>query len=248
MKKIENLTQEQESMFPVYVERFIKQGLDTTTNKSKAEAAVALAYEKAGLKPPSKYIWFGSPLGQALGYAIFANVLNDSSSLKSAWDSVRGSVRDSVWDSVRDSVREGVWDWYKDVYEGSHFSHKPAFYAYLNEQLGVDTSMFDGLKAISEECGWVYFGRNIALMSPKPSECYTIVNSRGNHVLHCETGPAIRYQDGFEIWAYEGVRLSNPRYHIPVKDWKPEWILDETNADVRSALLTVLRTCERNPN
>ena len=107
MSKIEKLTKEQENLFPVYRDRWVKIGLSTeAADRKKAESAIIDMYRYGGLKPPKKIIWCGSPLSQGLTRAIILN----KKTMASVRDSVRDSVGDSVRDSVRDSVGASVWD------------------------------------------------------------------------------------------------------------------------------------------
>ncbi len=65
--KIEKLT----AKFPEYVQRWTAIGLSTEPAcRDKAEAAIRDAYAVAGLKPPRKIVWCGSPLSQGLTRAI----------------------------------------------------------------------------------------------------------------------------------------------------------------------------------
>lgn len=75
--KISNLTEEQISSFPTYVDKFTKIGLDTSPfNKEKALEAVKLAYQCANLTPPKEYLFFKSPL---IGSALAKKLINSNS-------------------------------------------------------------------------------------------------------------------------------------------------------------------------
>src|SRR6266851_7129662 len=123
MSKIETLTPEQIARFPEFIERWTRIGLCTDpADRSRAEAAIVETYRCAGIAPPKKIVWCGSPLTQGMKRAIILDKKLIASVRASVWDSVRASVWDSVgasvWDSVRasvgasvgDSVRASVWD------------------------------------------------------------------------------------------------------------------------------------------
>ncbi|OUL34809.1 hypothetical protein BV372_13250 [Nostoc sp. T09] len=58
---IKKLTPEQEVLMPIIRDEWLKIALDTSpTDKQKAEAAICLAYECVGIKPPQKIMWFDS--------------------------------------------------------------------------------------------------------------------------------------------------------------------------------------------
>ena len=115
MSRIEKLTKEQESRLVEFRDKWIEIGLCTdAASRSEAERGVNMAYAIAGLKPPQKIVWCGSPLSQGLTRAIILNMkpinqIGDSVGY-SVWQSVRDSVSYSVWQSVRDSVRDSVSD------------------------------------------------------------------------------------------------------------------------------------------
>ncbi len=108
--KIERLTPEQEAQIPIYRDKWIAIGLSTEpAERDRAESAINMAYEAAGLECPKKIVWCGSPLSQGLTRAIIIDK-NLLKTLKApVWDSVEDSVEASVRDSVGASVGASVW-------------------------------------------------------------------------------------------------------------------------------------------
>jgi hypothetical protein len=127
---INELTEEQKALLPVYRDKWMKIGLSTgPADRTKAEDAIRRAYKIAALDEPKQIIWSTSPLVgwivvcilkndkmmkklfkeyQKLGDSVWASVGN--SVWASVGDSVGDSVEDSVEDSVGDSVGDSVWD------------------------------------------------------------------------------------------------------------------------------------------
>src|SRR3990167_9655693 len=112
---ITELTTEQKSRFPEFVERWTKIGLSTEpADIANAEKGIQLIYQQANLKDP-KIVWRSSPLVSVLTCAL---IVDTKSVRTSVWASVWASVGDSVWasvrasvgDSVRTSVGDSVWD------------------------------------------------------------------------------------------------------------------------------------------
>lgn len=54
--------------------------------------------------------------------------------------------------------------------------------------------------ATAKECGCWWCFKNIAVVTPKPSE----INLDENNLLHAEDKPAVNYE-GFQIYAHHGI-------------------------------------------
>ncbi len=127
--KVRELSAAQQDRLTEFRDRWRAIGLSTEpANRPLAEQSIITAYRGAGLDPPRKIVWCGSPLSQGLTRAIILNetrmanvraILQNgvwASTRKNVVDnvgesvgeSVRGIVRASALDSVRNSVRKGV--------------------------------------------------------------------------------------------------------------------------------------------
>ena len=240
MSRIEKLTFEQENLIPFYRDKWVRIGLSTDpADRKQAEYGIIESYRSAGLKPPKKIVWCGSPLSQGLTRAIILNDKLKASVGASVWasvgasvwasvgasvgDSVRASVwdsvGDSVWDSVRDSMGASVWDSVWDsvgdsvvasIY-GQHDASWLAFYEYFNRavKLKHQTQKLTGLWLLSKSAGWALPHEHICWVS----ERHHILNRDENGRLHSLSGPAAMYPDGWSIYAVHGVRL-------------PSWIIE----------------------
>ena len=94
---IESLTAEQTARFGEFIEKWTRIGLCTDpADRPRAEAGVCKAYEIAGLAPPERIVWCGSPMSMGLTRAIVFGLKEPS---------VGASVGESVWASVGASVR-----------------------------------------------------------------------------------------------------------------------------------------------
>jgi hypothetical protein len=158
----------------------------------------------------------------------------------SVWDSVRASVGDSVWDSVEAPARDRACVGARlsesaeaSVY-GSHDAAWLAFYRYFYEVLGLtdQTGRLSGLWELAQSAGWALPHQNICWVS----ERHHILSRDDRGRLHCDTGPACAYPDGWAIYAVHGVRV--PRYVIEAPA-----LIDvvrigaETNAEVRRVMI-----------
>jgi uncharacterized protein DUF6745 len=207
----------------------------------------------ANLRPSvSHSIW--QSVGARVGDKIWATVRNSVwvGVADSAGAIVRDQVEDSVWDSVRASVGDSVWDSVEatakdrvcvgarlresveaSVY-GSHDASWLAFYRYFHEVLGLtdQTGRLSGLWELAQSAGWALPHQNICWVS----ERHHILSRDDRGRLHCNTGPACGYPDGWTIYAVHGVRV--PRYVIeePAKIDVAR-IGAETNAEIRRVMI-----------
>ena len=148
----------------------------------------------------------------------------------SVWASVRASIRDSVRASVRDNVgarvgarvRASVWDSVGASVYGQHDANWLGFYDYFAEELGLteQTQRLDGLWEFARSAGWALPFRDICFISERHTTLLRDEQGR----LHNESGPAIAYPDGWEIFSFHGVR-------VPA-----QWITDKPSLTAAMAL------------
>ena len=194
MKKIESLTPEQQSRLSEFAEIWTKIGLCTDpADRPRAEAAINQAYHSAGLKPPQKIVWCGSPLTAGMTRAIILdeNLLKDLGA--SVWDSVGASVGASVGDSVGASAY------------GQHDASWLGFYEFFRIVCGLtdQTEKLTGLIEQAKSAGWFLPHANICWVS----ERHNILARDERGSLHSVSGPACAYPDGWSIYAVHGVRV-----------------------------------------
>jgi hypothetical protein len=266
---ITTLTDEQKALMPVYRDRWLDIGLAAGDyDKRASEAAIRKVYTCAGLEPPSVIIHTDSPLHNGVLYAIIKDKSVRASVRASVWASVResvwasvgasvresvwanvgasvgasvwDSVGDSVWASVGDSVRDSVRDSVGDSCYAGHDAGWLSFYNFFHEVVGIDLSRLNGLWDAAKHCGWFIPLEKVCIVSRKPLAVRTRADRRGVKVIHAEGQPAIDYGHDFQIWAYDGVRLTNPRYHSHPNQWEAKWLLEEKNAELRRVLIQAL--------
>lgn len=116
-----------------------------------------------------------------------------------------------------------------DMAYGSHDAGWLASYDYFYEVLKLDCAKpLRGLVKLAHVCGWWAPYANGVIFQHRHSKLERDAAFR----LHCETGKAVEYPDGFGLYMWHGVQV--PRYvveepeMITVKD-----ILDDANAEVR---------------
>lgn len=214
MKKIESLTEEQKAKFPAYVREWTDIGLCTDpADRTQAEVAVKLMYRCAGLAEPLRIVWCGSP---------FALVKKQAMAETGVLNALQSPVASSAQKAAGTS----------DCVYGQHDANWLAFYAFMRDELGLkdQTAKLAGLIELAKSAGWAL---------PYERACY--VSERHDTVkkdnagrLHCLEGPAVRYPDGWGVYAVRGTRVP--------KEWvegratlNPMIALTTENMDLRSA-------------
>ena len=114
------------------------------------------------------------------------------------WAQVWAQVSDQVWAQVSDQVGDQVG---AAVY-GSHDASWMGFYEFFRRHFGL-AEKASGLAEITQTCGWVWPFSGAVIITDRPS----VIALDGEKRLHCATGPAIEYRDGFAVYAWRGVRI-----------------------------------------
>ena len=95
--------------------------------------------------------------------------------------------------------------------------------------IGVNLDV-EGLSTVARNAGWWWPMRDTVILTDRPDTLHRDPQGR----LHCETGPALRYRDGWAIHAIHGVRV--PADLIET-GWDVKRTLEEDNAEVRRAAI-----------
>ena len=128
----------------------------------------------------------------------------------------QGQVRGQVWAQVRDAV----WGQHEAGYLG---------WCDAMQLIGVNLDVA-GLSTVARNAGWWWPMRDTVILTDRPDTLHRDPQGR----LHCETGPALRYRDGWAIHAIHGVRVPAD---LIEHGWDVARILEEGNAEVRRAAI-----------
>jgi hypothetical protein len=152
------------------------------------------------------------------------------------WDRVGAQVwaqvRDQVWDRVGAQVWAQVRDQVSRCAYGSHEASWLSFYDTF-ERAGISgCERLRGMGTVARSAGWWWPFAGAVILTERPERLER--DDRGR--LHSPTGMAIRYPDGFGVYAWHGVRV--PAEVIE----RPEMldvarITNESNAEVRGVML-----------
>ena len=245
---IDTLTVEQEAMLAQVRDEWLAVGLSTEpADRPAAEEGARQAYRRAGLEPPRVVVWLDSPLAGRIGAAMLSGGKEGQVGdqvrgqvWSQVWDQVGGQVWDQVGDQVWDQVRDQVWgqvgdqvrDQVRDqVGDAVWGQHDAGFLGWCDamQRIGVNLDV-TGLSSAARNASWWWPLRDAVILTDRPDTLHRDTQGR----LHCTTGPALRYRDGWAIHAIHGVRV--PADLIET-GWDVARILEEDNAEVRRAAI-----------
>ncbi|NMP23792.1 DUF6745 domain-containing protein, partial [Sulfobacillus harzensis] len=164
----------------------------------------------------------GASLGVSLGASLRTSL--GASLGASLGDSLlgQGLVSPSFWGSID--------LWWIAFYQ---------FGRYLGVTYAPDAAeKLDIMDAIGQSCGWWYpfEGACIACERPEIIQMEEHPQWSGIYRLHATDGPAVRFRDGWSIYAWHGVRVPAQLIDTPSLITRDD-ILSEMNAEVRRAMM-----------
>lgn len=144
------------------------------------------------------------------------------------WTTIENQAAD-VSDQIQDQVdqiqyksldEKMILNQIHKAFYSQHEAGWLSFYSFFS-RIGIESAdRLSALIKVSQSCGWVWFFENVAIITDRP----TTLNRDEMNRLHCETGPAILYQDGFSIYSWHGTRVPS------------HWIEDRENLDPAEVL------------
>ena len=166
-------------------------------------------------------------------------------------DAVRGAVGGAVAGAVDGAVRSAVArDWHRliggQLWAGGWY-WGGAWTSYFREICDLDLpgDLWDRARAYEatiESACWWWPHTQFVMVCERPTVIHLELTDperpRGwdSHRLHCETGPAVAWPDGWGVWAWHGVRVPQHVVEQPDRITASE-ILAEENAEVRRVMI-----------
>jgi len=146
--------------------------------------------------------------------------------LAQLWDQARAQI----WDQVEDQVRIDVWRCEYGQHDSALLSYFEFFRRKGLAEFLAETERLHPLWRIAHSAGWWWPFKGACIITDRPC----VLNRDQNHRLHCETGPALLYRDGWGVYAWHGIRV--PRKWIEARDSiDPQEILEAPNVEQRAA-------------
>ena len=171
--------------------------------------------------------------------SVLNSVLNSvwDSVLNSVWDSVNNSVNNSVLNSVRDSVRDSVGDYQHMGARGSVCDWNWVAFHDFFQRIGIElTPKFETFKELCCKSGaYDYlFYEDVAIICKHPE--FVKWNDDQPKVLHCDNGPAIQWDDGFKLYAINGVTVTK-QIVVKPETLTIKQIQEEENLEVQRIMI-----------
>ena len=92
-----------------------------------------------------------------------------------------------------------------------------------------------GLWQVANSAGWVVPYEHVCWVSERPAEVHADQRAR----LHCVDGPALRYRDGWSVYAWKGAKLSTWMIETP-NQITPAAIDHEFDPAVRDCMIEIM--------
>jgi hypothetical protein len=228
---IDKLTPEQEKKIPAYQSKWQEVGFNTQpVNLELAKSCIAKLLAVADMHP-AEYVMLDSPLQ----CQVALNFLARDYSVK---DCVKHAKKMTVA-QARKKLGVDKLDYYQIGYfyqSGNTNAGYCAFYDFLiTEVKPIDEEtmkVWEIFKDVTRHSHYYWVTENVVFLCNRPEE----LHFKGN-LLHCVDGPALKYRDGYAIYAIEGVRLPKDFVLQKAEDVDMTQILKETNAEVRMAMM-----------
>jgi hypothetical protein len=91
---------------------------------------------------------------------------------------------------------------------GQHDANWIGYVEFFRKEVGLDLNMIEGLSTLTQNTGWYWPFEGLCILTERPNSLSRDDAGR----LHNLIGPALRYPDGWSIFAVHGVRV--PEYVI----------------------------------
>lgn len=230
MKKVEKLTPEQEAKIPEYLEKYYNKIYNPQkVDEKKAIKSINYIYKEAGYGEP-QVIFATSPIDAQ----IIANTFTQEDKIKNIVDNMRKNKVPvtEMFEKLRGKIKYEETSWYGNISDYGW----TCFYEFINNEIFPDFKLeiWDIWKELVES--------NIYDMIQLEKVCIVIVMPEHVKVnadkrLHCETGSAIRWSDGYELYYLNGINVPDYIVNLPADELDPHLILNEQNADIQREII-----------
>ena len=236
---IELLTAEQEARLEEFRDKWLAIGLTCKPlNFEKAKEAAIAAYKVAGLAPPKIFLHAQSPwhcawMLVALNEPEFAALINEGKSQKEIEAKLNRYITKNRKIKLDKNFKIPIETINNQIY-GSQDAGWLSFYDFFLEVCKLDVcEKLKPLIELAKHCGWWAPYEKFCILQDRPE--YIHLNEERQ--LHRDGGPAIKYSDGFSVYAWNGIRVPKKYGNVRSEEWKAEWLISEENTEYRRILI-----------
>lgn len=266
-QQITKLTPEQEAFIPVYREKWRAIALSTERiDREKAAEAVKAAYAAIHKQEPevifchSPYAaWkfviqsnlknrldtelknqllfsLGNQINSQVWWELNNEVISQMQLVSSVWMQAVEQLKERLKSELKSQFQLSNTKKLRDVWvipalwmrRGSCLDF---YFSVLN--CACDQKKWSAYQLLVKNCGWILPFEKICIVCDRPTKlCFDNENR-----LHASIEPAIYFADGYSLYSYHGVTLPEKYGKLQPKDWQTQWILEETNAELRRVLI-----------
>lgn len=129
---------------------------------------------------------------------------------------------------IHNFIKQQMNNWWYGQHNASWIGH----YTYCRDVFKIEfgnEKLFNVLSDIVKNAHWILPYDTFCFVSERPLE----ININASNQLHKDGGAAIRYKDGFSIWALNNVRVSREIAETPFNKLDAHLLVKEINAEVR---------------
>lgn len=128
-------------------------------------------------------------------------------------------------------------DIFSEMIFGNHDASWLGFYQFFRDELNIEEcKKLDGLIELANHCGWLNVYEDVVVFQHRPES----VKMDDQKRLHCQDGPAIRYRDGFSVYAWHGVRIPGEWIENTKEALTPQIALSWENVEQRRCACEIL--------
>lgn len=239
-KMVTKLTKKQMDIIPSWIEKYTNEGLSTEPCDPVMCAKDMDAYyvEILGREKPKGTVLMPSPMEAWKAVCVVAD---DDLMKRVRKDPMTAEYFAEIIRTEKINILEFVWPYNS----GSFWIAWKALYKYMEEVVGVEITV-PTYQTFLNTLGYgpIWSLNEYCIVSDHPES----ISRNRNNMMHCESGPAIRYRDGFELYYLNGVCVDKDIVMTPAMELDPRLVLTEDNAEVRREIvykIGIERVCSK---
>lgn len=244
VSKVTELTEEQKALMSDWADYWIKIGLCTEpADRASWEEGARECYEAINVPFP-KVLWFENPMALVQSCPKLAQALDIIGDRKDAIKQLPPEERKAELQRVSDQAMaaEATYTW-SDYVGGQFWASWAAFETFFRKVVKLQYPVDLERRAIAYEktvrsAGWWWPHTGFVGVCERPKEIH-LEGDASQKRLHCATGPALSWRDGFGLCFWHGVHVPNAWIENPASV-KVADILNERDAEKRRSGIEII--------